>query len=200
MTTVWFDKVKTCVGWDMVDQAQIAELRRCLDSELTEVIKVLASHLAQFKNTEPLMSNARFVRRLHSVLREWLIGLLDGTFDEEYAQARRAFVQELVEVDLAFEDIILLESLTRKRLLELAQKQLDGDPQALSAKMHTLNKALCLDLALIHSGYLQIRDAEMEHALLDRFLAITGFSRTLYENLAEAREWSELSLPPVRSS
>ena len=44
---------------------------------------------------------------------------------------------------------------------------------------------------LIYSGYLQVHDTEMERALLDRFLTITGFSRTLYENLVEAREWSE---------
>ena len=53
-----------------------------------------------------------------------------------------------------------------------------------------LDKALNLDLALIYSAYLAARDAEMERALLDRFLAVTGFSRTLYENLADTREWN----------
>jgi hypothetical protein len=56
--------------------------------------------------------------------------------------------------------------------------------------MCTLDKALNLDLALIYSAYLEVRDAEMERALLDRFLSVTGFSRTLYENLVEARGWS----------
>jgi hypothetical protein len=60
--------------------------------------------------------------------------------------------------------------------------------------VQALDKALRLDLALIHNGYTQVRDAEIERSTLDRFLAITGFSRTLYENLAEAREWSEVSL------
>jgi hypothetical protein len=50
---------------------------------------------------------------------------------------------------------------------------------------------LNLDLALIYITYREVYDAQMERTLLDRFLAITGFSSTLYENLAEARVWSE---------
>jgi hypothetical protein len=133
------------------------------------------------------MSNARFVQRLHSVLREWLMGLLSGSFDDGYIQARKALVQRLIEVDLTCEDVILLESLARRELFALAQTRLNGNPDALSAAMNVLDKALCLDLALIYNGYIQARDAEVERTLLDRFLAITGFSRTLYENLAEAQ-------------
>jgi hypothetical protein len=59
----------------------------------------------------------------------------------------------------------------------------------LSSTMRTLDKALNLDLALIYSAYLEVRDAEMERTLLDRFLTVTGFSRTLYENLAGTRGW-----------
>lgn len=187
----WFDNVKTHVGWDKADCTQIAELRRWLDSDATGVIEGLGKQLAQFKGTQPLMANARFVRRLHGVLNEWLVGLLDGTFDGEYVKERCTFGRKLVEIDLAFEDVILLEGLTRRHLFELAQSQLGEHSHALSATMHTLDKALNLDLVLIYSGYLQVHDAEMERALLDRFLTITGFSRTLYENLVEAREWSE---------
>jgi hypothetical protein len=197
---MWFDKIKTCVGWDLVDRARIAKLRRSMDSDCTEIIEALGKQLAQFKGVQSLMTNARFVQRLHSVLREWLIGLLDGTFDEEYVKARWGFGQKLVEVDLSFEDIILLESLARRSLFELAQGELNERPQVLWATVSTLDKALCLDLILIYNGYLQAREAEMERTLLDQFLAITGFSRTLYENLAEAREWTEVDVEQARLS
>lgn len=197
---MWFDKIKTCVGWDLVDRARIAKLRRSMDSDCTEIIEALGKQLAQFKGVQSLMTNARFVQRLHSVLREWLIGLLDGTFDEEYVKARWGFGQKLVEVDLSFEDIILLESLARRSLFELAQEELNERPQVLWATVSTLDKALCLDLILIYNGYLQAREAEVERTLLDQFLAITGFSRTLYENLAEAREWTEVDVEQARLS
>ena len=187
----WFDKVKTCVGWNGADRAQIAEVRRWLNSDLTEVVTGLGKQLAQFKGTQPLMANTRFVQRFYDVLNEWLMGLLDGTFDGKYVKKRCTFGRKLAEIDWTFEDVILLEGLTRGYLLELVQGQLGECPHALSATMHTLDKALNLDLALIYSGYLQVHDAEMERTLLDRFLDVTGFSRTLYENLAEARERSE---------
>jgi hypothetical protein len=187
----WFDRVKMYIGWDLADRARINKLRRCLDSDFTEVVEDLGKQLAKFKGTQPLMSNARFVKRLHSMLHEWLMGLLDGTFDGEYVKDRWAFGRKLVDIDLAFEDVILLEELTRRQLLEFAQNKLSEHPQVLSSTMRTLDKALNIDLTLIYSAYLEVRDAQMERVLLDRFLTVTGFSRTLYENLAEAREWSE---------
>jgi len=190
MMTVWFDKIKMFVGWESSDQARMDQLRCCLDSDLTEVIEVLGKQLSRLKGTQPLMANARFVQRLHGVLREWLMGLLGATFDGEYAMQRWAFGRKLIEMDLTFEEFILLEGLARVHLLQLVQQKIEEPPQELSSTMCTLDKALNLDMALIYSAYLEVRDAEMERALLDRFLAITGFSRTLYENLAEARDWS----------
>ena len=194
MTMAWFEKIKTSVQWDTADHTRISKLRQCLDTDLVEVVEALSTYLAQFKDEQSLMANARFVERLHSVLQEWLTGPLDGTFDEEYARGRQALVQRLIEVDVTFEDVILLEGLTREKLLQLAQANLNGGSEPLSGTMRALDKALRLDLALIHTGYIQARDAEIERSLLDRFLAITGFSRTLYENLAEAREWESVAV------
>jgi hypothetical protein len=192
--TVWLDKVKMCVGWDAVDRDRVCKLHACLNSDLHKVIEAVGSCVVQFKDTQSLMTNARFVQRLHSVLREWLTGPLAGEFDEAYAQARWALVHTLMEVDLTFEDVILIEGVAREQLLRLAQARSGLGAEDLSATVHALDKALRLDMALIHGGYTQVRDAEIERATLDRFLAITGFSRTLYENLAEAREWSEVNL------
>lgn len=194
VTTAWFDKIKTCVGWDVVDRARLAKLRRSLASECPGVIETLGKRLAQFKDTESLMANARFVERLHEVLEEWLMGLLNGTFDREYVEKRWGLGQRLFEVHLSFEDLILAKTLARRLLSDLAQERMEGQDQAFHATMHSLDKALCLDTTLIHHDYLQVREAEQQRLMLDRFLAITGFSRTLYENLAEAREWSGVDL------
>jgi hypothetical protein len=189
VTTFWFDRVKMYVGWDLADRARIAELHRSLDSDITGVVEGLGKQLTKFKGTQSLMSNARFVQRLYGVLREWLMGLLGGIFDEEYVENRLAFGRKLAEIDLTFEDVILLEELTRRQLFEFARERLRERPQVLSSTICTLDKAFNLDLALIYNVYLEVRDAEMERALLDRFLTVTGFSRTLYENLAEAQGW-----------
>jgi hypothetical protein len=183
----WFDRVKMYAGWDLADRARIAKLRDCIDSDLTDVIEDLGQQLCKFKGTQSLMSNQRFVLRLHGVLLEWLTGLLDGTFDEAYVAERSAFGRRLIEVGLRFEDVILLEELTRTHLFGIARQSLNENPQVLSSTMHTLDRAFSLDLTIIYSTHLRVRDAEMERALLDRFLTVTGFSRTLYESLAEAQ-------------
>ena len=187
MTMDWFDRIKVYVGWDVTDQARIAKLRGCMDSDFPAVVQDLSEQLVKFKGTQSLMANKRFVQRLHSVLCEWLDGLLDGAFDKEYVKERAALGQKLAGADLTFEDMILLEGLTRRHLFEFAEERLGDHPDVLSSTMHTVDKALNLDLTLIYSTYLELRDAEMERALLNQFLAVTGFSRTLYENLAEAR-------------
>ncbi len=188
--TNWFDRVKMCVGWDSTDRERMDQLRRCMDSDLTKVIEGLGKQLAEFKGTQSLLSNKRFARRLHGVLREWLSGLLGGTFDQEYVKGRSTFGRRLVEIDLTFEDIILLEELTRRRILGFAEERLDERSGVPPSTMSTLDKAFNLDMVLIYSAYLKVRDAAMERALLDRFLTVTGFSRTLYENLAGARAWN----------
>lgn len=188
---VWTEKVRSCVDWSEQDRARLAELRDWLAPRTEEIIADLGEQLIQFNGVRPLMTNARFARRLHTVLREWLTGLLDGTFDEATIEERQALGRKLADVDLAFEDVILLEGMARQRLLELAQENLDGQPLRLSAMMHTLNKALDCDLALVYVGCVDIRDEEMERALLDRFLAVTGFSPTLYESLVEAWRWTQ---------
>lgn len=187
MTMDWFDRIKTYVGWDLTDQARIVELRDCMDSDFPKVIQDLGEQLVKFKDAQSLMTNKRFVQRLHSVLREWLGGLLDGAFDSEYFEGRAMLGQKLAGADLTFEDMILLEGLTRRQLFELAKERLGDHPDVLSSTMHTVDKALNLDLTLIYNTYLELRDAEMKRALLNQFLTVTGFSRTLYENLAEAR-------------
>jgi hypothetical protein len=185
--TAWFDTVKACVGWDLADQERVAELRNWLNSDRQELVEYLGQQLAQCKGAQALMSNKRFVRRLHGTLDEWLAGLLEGAFEGERAQERRAFGTGLPERDLTFNDVILLEGLVRSRLFELARRRLGEEAEALTATMRSLDKALNLDSALLYSGYLEVRDAELERTLLDRFLTVTGFSRTLYEHLVEAR-------------
>jgi hypothetical protein len=137
------------------------------------------------------MRNARFIQRLHDVLREWLLGLTEDPFDDGRAERRRAVGQRLADAHLTFEDVILLDGMTRQRLLTLAERRLGKRPQELSSMVQALNKAMTYDRGLVYAGCLDLHDAELEDALLDRFLTVTGFSPTLYENLVEAWRWNQ---------
>lgn len=181
------EKVGSCIGWNGDDRARLAEVHQWLAAERDTIVEDLGERLATFNGMRGLMTNARFMERLHGVLREWLMGLFEGASPGD----RRELGHALARVDLGFEDVILLEGLMRERVFDLARTRLRGEPDRLSGVMHTLDKALNRDLALIHAGYLDVRDAKMEQALLDRFLTITGFSPTLYDSLARAWRWQE---------
>ena len=185
--TTWFDKVRGCIEWNEADRARAGELRRWLDSDVTTVAEALGDQLAQFNGTQALMTNSRFVRRLHNVLREWVTGALNGSFNREYTEERWLLGQKLVELDLTFVEVVLLGELVRKQLFELAHRCASEHPHTFPEIVQTLEKALGLDLALVYNSYLQARDTEMERVLLSRFLSVTGFSRTLYENLTEVQ-------------
>jgi hypothetical protein len=187
----WADKVRLCVEWCETDEERLAELRTWLDPECDDVVEALVEALVGLDGARPLNTSARFARRLRDVLREWLTGTVAGAFDEDRAERRVALGRELADVDLALEDVILLESVAQQRLFTLVQQRLDEEPRKLTSTMQALSKAMTVDRALIYAGCLDLHDEELEQALLDRFLSVTGFSPTLYESLAEAWRWSQ---------
>ncbi len=197
---VWLDKAKQEVAWDGRDRARMTELSRWMAPYVDDMIEGLSRRLMELNDRQQLMGNARFARCLHDLLAEWWAGLLDGGFDEAYFEDRRALGKRLLELELTFEDVILLESLAQQRVFRVGQEHLREHPQVLWATMYTLNKAFNLDLGAIHSGYLEAHDAELEQEQLDRFLTVTGFSPTLYESLVEARRWSDRRLEERRRS
>ncbi len=187
----WADKVKLCVDWREGDRERLAQLRAWLDGECDDVIEVLAGRLIKSNGSQSLMKNARFTRRLHDVLREWLDGLFEAPFDNGGAEKRRALGQKLADVDLTFEDVILLEGMMRQRLFVLAHERFDEHSPELLSTMNALNRAMTYDRGLIYTGCLDLHDEKLENTLLDRFLTVTGFSPTLYESLVEAWRWNQ---------
>lgn len=198
--SVWLEKAKQEIAWDGRDRARMSELNCWVAPHLEEMIEGLSERLMALNDRQQLMGNARFARRLHGLLGDWWMGLLDGAFDEEYFEDRIALGKRLVDLGLTFEGLILLKGLTRQYVFELAQNKLLDRPQVLWTTMHTLNKAFDLDLGVVHLGYLKAHDANLERKQLDRFLAVTGFSPTLYESLVEARRWSDRRLEEMRRS
>jgi len=195
----WDDKIRSCVKWREGDQTRLAELRAWLDAERELIVRDLAESLMALNGAQRLTSNARFVRLLHDLLDEWLTGVTAGTFDDDEdgrVERRRALGQKLADVNLTFEDLVLMEGIAQERLFALAQTQLGDEPQRLALMMQALSKAMTYDRALVHAGCLDLHDSELEEALLDRFLTVTGFSPSLYESLAEAWRWNRKRIGP----
>ena len=185
----WADRAKSCIGWDERDAEGLASLWEWLAPEKDELVDLLVEGVTQLDGVPRLLRNGRFTGRLHALVEEWLLGVLAPAYDDvERQERRRDLGRRLARIDVCFEEVMLLEAMAHGRLLALISKNQDGGADQLSLMLGALQKALSYDRGLVHAGYVEFRDSEMEQALLDRFLSITGFSPSLYEGLAETWE------------
>ena len=185
----WADRAESCMGWNERDDEQLASLREWLAPEKDELVGVLVERMTQLDGVPRLLRNGRLTGRLRALVEEWLLGLLAPAYDDaERQERRRDLGRRLARLDVRFEEVTLLEAMAHGQLLALTRKNLDGGADQLSLMLGALQKALSYDRGLVHAGYVEFRDSEMEQALLDRFLSITGFSPSLYEGLAETWE------------
>ena len=187
----WAGNAKSWIEWGREDEARVVELQAWLEPEFEQMTEDLLQCLSSLDGVKPLMANARFAQRLQTLVHEWLTGLVDVRCEDGCVERRQALGEKLAHLDIALEDLVFLEWVACQRMFSLASERLQGRPEDLSQTLYVLNKAMMRDRVLVHAGYLELHDAELEQALLDRFLSITGFSPTLYESLAEAWRWSQ---------
>jgi len=186
----WADRAKGCIGWDETDEERLARLREWLVSEEDELVDVLVERVTELDGVPALLKTGRYKGRLHALVDEWLSGLVTPAYDDAERQERRWDLgRRFARLDIGYEGVMLLEAMAHERLLAVVTKNLGGRADQFAPTLSALHKALTYDRGLVHAGFADLRDKEMEQGLLERFLLITGFSPSLYEGLAET--WEE---------
>jgi hypothetical protein len=113
---------------------------------------------------------------------QWLEQLFSGPFDVNYVKAMYHVGDVHVKVNLPVEFMAGAMTLVGTRINELLGDQLQNDPQRLKQSITAVNAILGFTLMVMQQSYESSRLAEE----LDKFLKITGMSRTLFDNLASA--------------
>lgn len=185
----WADRAKLCMEWAEGDEERLVRLREWMAPEEDAFVDGLVEYVTELEGVPRLLVNGRFTGRLHALLQEWVSGLLAPAYcDVEHQERRRDLGRRLARLNINYEHVILLDGIASRSLLTVVTENLEDCADQLSPTLDVLHKALAYDRGLIHAGFVELRDSEMEQALLDRFLAITGFSPSLYEGLAETWE------------
>jgi protoglobin len=179
---------KACVDWRESDKVCVRRLADWFSADSCALVDTLQSQLVYFRRMQEMMLNTRFADTLRQVLSDWMDELLLGDYTESYVEHRILTVQRLTGLDLALADIILLGDLVRRELLALARRYLRDDAVDMPAMQEAVDKAVSLDLMVVCDIYQQMHDEKMENLFLDRFLSVTGFSRSLYENLSVVQQ------------
>ena len=162
-----------------------------MESILTEISDLITPHLPgitdsfydvlqEIPKAQPFLEGR--VEALKQTHIRWLEQIFSGPFDADYAKAMYHVGDVHVKVELPVEFMAGAMTLVGTRINELLGELLQSDPSRLKQAITAVNAILGFTLMVMQQSYESSRLAEE----LERFLKITGMSRTLFENLASA--------------
>lgn len=121
---------------------------------------------------------------LKATHKKWLESLFEGPFDEDYARTMYRVGMVHVRVKLPVEFMQGAATLIMCELIKLMTKLSRSDASRLGLILGAINGVIGFSVAIMQESYQATSLVEE----LDKFLAITGMSRTLFNNLALAYE------------
>lgn len=136
--------------------------------------------LQAIEKTAPFIEGR--LEQLKTTHLKWLKDLFDGPYDESYTQAMYRVGRVHVKVGLPVEFMSGGMSLISEELTTLVCQTYADDPKLCPPLLKAINAVMGFSLLVMQQSY-QLSSLSAE---LDRFLAITGMSMTLFENLAHA--------------
>jgi truncated hemoglobin YjbI len=162
-----------------------------MEQTLTEVSSKMLPHLGDITDSfysvlleipkaEPFLAGR--VEELKKTHMRWLETVFNGPFDEKYVEAMYHVGDVHVKAELPVEFVAGAMTLVGTRINQLLGKELVDDNERMIKSITAVNAVLGFTLMIMQQSYESSRLAEE----LEKFLKITGMSRTLFDNLASA--------------
>ncbi|MGB1254793.1 MAG: protoglobin domain-containing protein [Thiolinea sp.] len=149
-------------------------------SKLPEVTEKFYQHLLSIPRVQPYLDGR--LEQLRLTHDAWLTELFSARFDAEYAEKIYAVGDVHGKVQLPAEFMAGAMSIIQGYLIGVLREVYTDQPETLLESVLAINAALGFSLYIMQESY-QTSAVDNE---LERFLAITGMSRNLFENLAKA--------------
>ena len=147
---------------------------------LAEVTDSFYQKLASIPKATPFLEGR--MESLKATHQQWLNSLFTGPYDENYTAAMYRVGDAHVRVKLPVEFMAGGMCLIQNELARIAGDVHANDAASVVALMSAVNSVLGFTLMVMQESYQSSSLAEE----LEKFLAITGMSRTLFNNLAVA--------------
>jgi len=171
---------KQFTGLGPEQEALLAELSPLIQPRLAGITDSFYEVLQGIPKTQPFLDGR--VDSLKQTHLKWMEQVFSGPWDAGYAQAMYHVGDVHVKVELPVEFMAGAMTLVGVRLNEALGELLKDDPARLTQACTAVNAVLGFTLMVMQQSYESSRLAEE----LERFLKITGMSRTLFDNLASA--------------
>ncbi len=161
-------------------EATLVEASRDMLPRLAEVTENFYATLQSMPETRSYIEDR--LDALKGTHHHWLEGLISGPCDVNYTEAMYKVGDVHVKVNLPVEFMAGGICLIQDSFIALVTDIYADDPARARAVLEATNAALGFSLMVMQESYQASSLAEE----LEKFLAITGMSRTLFNNLAEA--------------
>lgn len=171
---------KACSGFDAEDEQILLAEGGKLQPYLSAVTEQFYVELQQIPAAAPFLEGR--VEALKSTHKAWLETVFSGPYDEAFA-ARMHHVGEVhVKVKLPVEFMSSGTLLIKKHLVPILTQMFADDVVMLGKMMKAVNAVTGFCLIIMQESY----QSSLLAQELDKFMAITGISRALFNNLASA--------------
>jgi truncated hemoglobin YjbI len=174
------DYARSFTGLNREKEALLQAAGEAVKPGLPEVTERFYSRLQSIERTAPYIEGR--LESLKATHLAWLQGLFSGPFDAEYTQAMYRVGEVHVKVGLPVEFMSGGMSLIGDELIALVDNTFADDSSYVRELLKAVNAVMGFSLLIMQQSY----QSSSLVAELERFLAITGMSRTLFDNLAGA--------------
>ena len=149
-----YQDLQAYVAWSDEDAARVRGLRPLLEPHLTGLVDDFYAEIARHSEAHEVFTGGQAqVNRLKGSLHAWLVDLLTGPYDRDYAVRRWQVGTRHVEIGL--DQVYTNTAMTRLRdgLVRHLGASWPGDREGLVDAIRSLNKIIDLDLAKIEDAY-----------------------------------------------
>jgi hypothetical protein len=172
--------IKQFTGLTPDMEGVLAELADDMKPHLADITSSFYSVLLGIPKAEPFLQGR--IDALKSTHIHWLETVFSGPFDVNYVQSMYHVGDVHVKAKLPVEFMAGAMTLVATRINQLLGEMLVDEPVRLIKAITAVNAVLGFTLMIMQQSYESSRLAEE----LEKFLKITGMSRTLFDNLANA--------------
>lgn len=146
-----FDELKRYVGFDESDEARLRALAPIVAPHQVRIVDDFYAHILDHRDARRSITGGEAqVERLKQTLIQWVNGLFQGPWDQQYYERRARIGRRHVEIDLPQQYMFTAVNVIRGHLIEVILDSDDGDARR---AVHALNKLLDMELAIMLHTY-----------------------------------------------
>lgn len=176
---------KLCAGFDAEDEQTLLNEGHRLLPYLSRVTDGFYAELQQIPAAAPFLEGR--IDALKSTHLAWLETLFSGPYDAAFAAHMHRVGEVHVQVKLPVEFMSSGTLLIKKHLVPILVEVYSEDALKLAQMMKAVNAVTGFCLIIMQESY----QSSLLAQELDKFMAITGISRALFNNLASAYKDTE---------